>query len=172
MQASPGQEGFLKLLDAHRGILYKVANAYCTRREERGDLVQDIIVELWRAFPRYDPTRAAFSTWMYRIALNVAISAHRGAGRRVTDALSLDLSSMDFAAADRELASGDDSLQALQQLISTLDEISRALVLLYLEGYEQDEIAELTGLTASNVSTRLHRIKLRLHEQARSGKRS
>ena len=74
----PGQEAFLQLLDAHKGILYKVANAYCVRREERGDLVQDIIVELWRAYPRFEPTRAAVSTWMYRIALNVAISARRG----------------------------------------------------------------------------------------------
>lgn len=166
------QVDFIKLIDAHKGILYKVANAYCARREERGDLVQDIIVELWRAYPRYDGTRAAFSTWMYRIALNVAISAHRDAGRRVSEALSLDLGDMDFAATDRELASGDDGLHALQQLMASLDDISRALILLYLEGYEQDEIAELTGLSASNVSTRLHRIKQRLHEQAQNGKSS
>lgn len=168
----PGQEAFLQLLDAHKGILYKVANAYCVRREERGDLVQDIIVELWRAYPRFEPTRAAFSTWMYRIALNVAISAQRGAGRRLSDSLSLDVGSMDFAAADRELANGDDGLHALHQLMSSLDEISRALILLYVEGYEQDEIAELTGLSASNVSTRLQRIKQRLYEQANTRKSS
>ena len=72
---------------------------------------------------------------------------------------------MDFAAADAELAQGDDDLLALQQLLRSLDALSRALILLYLEGYEQNEIADLTGLTTTNVSTRLQRIKQKLQEQ-------
>lgn len=72
---------------------------------------------------------------------------------------------MDFAAADVAHAKSDDDLLALQQLLKSLDALSRALILLYLEGYEQNEIAELTGLTATNVSTRLQRIKQKLQEQ-------
>ena len=68
----------------------------------------------------------------------------------------------DLAAADRELASGDDDLHALHQMIATLEPINRALILLYLEGYGQEEIAELIGLTATNVATRIGRIKQQL----------
>jgi RNA polymerase sigma factor (sigma-70 family) len=159
------QDDFLAALNSHKGILYKVSNAYCARPEERNDLVQEIIVELWRAYPGFDAARAQFSTWMYRIALNVAISMHRGQTRRIHDALPLE-ALLDFAAADLELARGDDDLLALQQLLTSLDALSRALILLYLEGYEQNEIAELTGLTPTNVSTRLQRIKQKLAGQA------
>jgi len=169
------QDAFLAVLNAHKGILYKVSNAYCARPEDRNDLVQEIIVELWRAYSGFDATRAQFSTWMYRIALNVAISVHRGQTRRIQDAVSLDTMAvgalsidtlLNFAAADRELAKGNDDLLALQQLLANLDALSRALVLLYLEGYEQNEIAELTGLTPTNVSTRMQRIKQKLASRA------
>jgi len=118
---------------------------------------------------------------MYRIALNVAISVHRGQTRRIQDAVSLDTMAvgalsidtlLNFAAADRELAKGNDDLLALQQLLANLDALSRALVLLYLEGYEQNEIAELTGLTPTNVSTRMQRIKQKLASQASASEHS
>ncbi len=152
---------FLAHLDRHKALLYKVANAYCPRRENRGDLIQDIVLELWRAWPRYDG-RAAVSTWMYRIAVNVAISAFRGEGRRIRDALPIEEFGLDLAAADRMLDAEGDDLRALYQLIARLDEVNRALILLYLEGYGQDEIADMLGISASNVATRVNRIKQRL----------
>ena len=97
--------------------------------------------------------------------MNVAISAHRGSARRIVDALPIDEFGMDLAAADRELASGDDDLHALHQLIATLEPINRALILLYLEGYGQDEIAEMIGLSATNVATRIGRIKQQLQRE-------
>lgn len=174
MDRTSSQDAFLAALNAHKGILYKVSNAYCARPQDRNDLVQEIIVELWRAYPGFDPTRAQFSTWTYRIALNVAISVHRGVARRIHDALHIDTLPadilLDFAAADIALAKGNDDLLALQQLLASLDALSRALILLYLEGYEQSEIAELTGLTRTNVSTRLQRIKQKLAEQVSASK--
>jgi RNA polymerase sigma factor (sigma-70 family) len=155
-------DAFLGELQQHKAILFKVANAYCSRREDRGDLIQDITIELFTAYPKFDGRVARFSTWMYRIAMNVAISAHRGDNRRIRDALSIDEFGMDLAAADRELASGDDDLHALHQMIATLEPINRALILLYLEGYGQEEIAEMIGLTATNVATRIGRIKQQL----------
>lgn len=154
---------FLRQLDAHKGILYKIANAYCARREDRGDLIQDMVVELWRAWPRFDG-RAAFSTWMHRIAVNVAISLFRGNSRRVRDALPLEDFGMDLAAADRVLDAEGDDLRALHQMIARLDAINRALILLYLEGYGHDEIADMVGLTPTNVATRINRIKQRLQK--------
>lgn len=154
---------FLAHLDAHKGILYKIANAYCARREDRGDLIQDMVVELWRAWPRFDG-RAAFSTWMHRIAVNVAISLFRGDRRRIRDALPLEDFGMDLAAADRVLDAEGDDLRALHQLIARLDDINRALILLYLEGYGQEEIADMVGLTPTNVATRINRIKQKLQK--------
>jgi RNA polymerase sigma factor (sigma-70 family) len=162
MSARTDHDAFLALLQPHRAILYKVANAYCARREERGDLIQDIVMELWRAFPRFD-ARAAFSTWMHQIAVNVAISHFRGASRRVRDALPIEEFGMDLAAADRAM-DADHDLIALQQLIAQLEPVNRALILLYLEGYAQDEIATMMGLSATNVATRINRIKQRLQK--------
>ena len=149
---------FVALLQAHKGILYKVANAYCARREDRGDLIQDMILELWRAFPRFDG-RASFATWMHCVAMNVAISTHRSEGRRIRDALSLDEFGLDLAGADAVMDAEDAELRALHQLIAQLEPVDRAMVLLYLEGYGYDEIGEMVGSSASNVGTRINRIK-------------
>ena len=148
---------FVARLQAHKGILYKVANACCARREDRGDLIQDMILELWRAYPRYDG-RASFATWMHTVAMNVAISMHRSEGRRIRDALSLDEFGLDLAGADAVLEA-DPEVMELHRLIRQLPPLDRALVLLYLEGYGYDEIAAMVGLGASNVGTRLNRIK-------------
>ena len=153
---------FLADLTPHKAMLYQIANAYCSRREDRGDLIQEMIAELWRAYPRFDG-RAAFSTWMYQVAVNVAISHHRGESRRIRDALPIEDFGLDLAAADREL-DADHDLIALHQLIAQLDAINRALILLYLEGHGQEEIAAMIGLTPTNVATRINRIKLRLQK--------
>jgi RNA polymerase sigma-70 factor (ECF subfamily) len=155
------QTAFLETLDRHKGLLYKVANAYCARREDRGDLIQDVIAELWRAWPGFDG-RVAVSTWMCRIAMNVAISLHRGESRRIRNALPIEDFGMDLAAADAVLDAEGDDLRALHQLIARLEPIDRALILLWLEGHSQDDIGELLGMSTSNVSTRIHRIKQRL----------
>ena len=75
------QERFVLLLQEHKKIIYKVANAYCGNADYRADLEQEIMAQLWRSFERYDD-RYRFSTWMYRVALNVAISFSRSAARR------------------------------------------------------------------------------------------
>lgn len=152
---------FLADLTPHKGMLYQVANAYCSRREDRGDLIQDMIAELWRAYPRFDQ-RAAFSTFLHRIAVNVAISFYRGENRRIRDALPIEEFGMDLAAADRVFDAQGEDLHALHQLIARLDEINRALILLYLQGYSLEELAQMVGLTVSNVATRINRIKTRL----------
>lgn len=161
MSAAPSQDTFVALLDRHKPILYKVASAYCSRREDRGDLIQDIVVELWRAYPRYDG-RAAFSTFMHRIAVNVAISHYRGESRRIRDAEPIEEFAFDLAAADRVMDAAGDDVLALRQWIAQLDEVNRALMLLFLEGYDHEAIGAMLGMSAANVGTRLHRIKQKL----------
>src|SRR3546814_20351390 len=89
-------QAFGELLQQHRGIVFKVANAYARSAEDRDDLAQEIAVQLWRAWPGYDPARR-FSTWMYRIALNVALSFLRSHGHRRRHAVPLDEAVHDMA---------------------------------------------------------------------------
>jgi RNA polymerase sigma factor (sigma-70 family) len=123
--------------------------------------VQDIAVQLWRSFPGFDG-RAAPSTWAWRVATNVAISHRRQERRRLRDTLPLDFA---YDIADETFADDTAPSRELRALIDTLDDMSRALVLFYLEGFDHAEIAALLGTTASNVGTRLDRIKARLKAQ-------
>ncbi|MBL8299152.1 MAG: RNA polymerase sigma factor [Rhodanobacteraceae bacterium] len=169
MSTTHRDDAFLAQLQQHKAILYKVANAYCRRREDRGDLIQEILVELWQAWPRFD-RGAVFAGWMQRIAINVAISFFRGESRRIRDALPIEDFGMNLAAADRVVDAEGDDLRALHQLIARLDEVNRALILLYLEGYSQEEMASLVGLSATNVATRINRIKQKLQRDYAAAK--
>ncbi|MBV8519654.1 MAG: RNA polymerase sigma factor [Acidobacteria bacterium] len=158
-------ERFVTLLERHKRILYKVASAYCANAEDRRDLAQEIVVQLWRSFPRYDE-RFKFSTWMYRIAMNVAISSLRGSSRGARQTVPLDdVELIDFAAADRLMGEAGDGVRVLQRLVAKLDELSRALLVLYIEGYSHAESAEILGITATNAATRINRVKNKLKEE-------
>ena len=126
-------------LEAHRGIVFKVAASYSRDREDREDLVQEIVLQLWRAFPSYQEARP-FSTWMYRVALNVAITFARRSRPRA-ETLSEDIAT----------AQKDSRSEALQHCLEQLDDLSRALMLLYLEERGYAEIAEILGLSETNV---------------------
>ena len=164
MTALPDQERFLALLEEHRKILYKVANSYCRDPEDRRDLVQEIVVQLWRSFGRFDE-RAGFSAWMYRIAMNVAISFYRSESRRERRTELVEESVLEILAVDR--ASSDDAPDEIRQLhrfIGQLDELNRALVILYLDGNSHETIGEILGISTTNVGTRIGRIKERLRK--------
>jgi RNA polymerase sigma-70 factor (ECF subfamily) len=154
---------FGELLERHRGIVFKVANTYARHPDDRADLAQEIAAQLWRAFPAYDAGRT-FSTWMYRIALNVAISFVRSDSQRRRHAVPLDDGLHDVAdghAADPE---ADAQVRALYRFIAQLDPLNRALLLLYLEERSQREIADILGITESNVSTKISRLKQRIRD--------
>src|SRR5271168_985458 len=122
------QEQFQSLVDEHKKILYKVCNSYCRNRDDREDLAQEIMIQLWRSFGSFDG-RARFSTWMYRIALNVAISFYRRESNRTRFVLSnetLLLNAVD------ETANPPAEIQVLYESIERLDPLNKALVLLYL----------------------------------------
>lgn len=163
---SSSEEAFLRHLEPCKAILYKVAYTYCRDAEERRDLVQEMVMQCWRSFPRFDEAAGVkFSTWMYRVAMNVAISRFRTEKREVRDTVPLDEFALDLAAADQLDEKQSDNLRVLRQLIDGMDELNRALVLLFLEGFDSDEIAAMVGISASNVSTRMSRIKQKLTEQ-------
>jgi len=117
-------------------------------------------VQSWRAFPSYDAARS-FSTWMYRVALNVAISYRRSAGSRDRHLALVDQARL-AAIPDPAATEPDDRLRELYRAIDHLDDLNRALVLLYLEGRDYREIAEVLGITETNVATKLNRLKERM----------
>src|SRR5437588_7801320 len=135
---------FVTLVDEHKAICAKVANAYCRARDDRGDLLQEMVIQLWRSFDRFDE-RQRFSTWMYRVAMNVAISFHRRESRRQRDVVPLDNLGFELAAADQALDTAPADLQKLQRLIHELAPLDRALMLLYLDGHSHEDTAALMG---------------------------
>jgi RNA polymerase sigma-70 factor (ECF subfamily) len=157
MDSTDKTEQFLTVIQANKGIIYKVANAYCHNAEDRKDLVQEIIVQLWRSFDNYNDSYK-YSTWMYRISLNVAISFYRKENRRKQIAYPLPGSILDFA--DPGIATEIEAdVGFLQQFIAELKELDKALLLLYLEEKSHREIADITGLSVTNVATKIGRIK-------------
>ena len=155
---------FSALLQRHAGIVFKVANSYARGAEDRADLAQEIAAQLWRAYPKYDDARS-FTTWMYRVALNVAIGHVRSQSlRNRHDAVPLDdgLHDMADAGVDHERAQ---HLRLLQAFIARQPPLDRALLLLYLDERPQREIAEILGISESNVSTRVGRLKQRIRDE-------
>src|ERR1700730_2599692 len=124
------KEALLRLLDQHAGIIRKVAAGYSSTLADRHDLTQEISLQLWKAYPRYSPERP-FSTWMYRIALNVAISFLRSNTRPLRQTVPLD--EVDIADESAGAREPDERIPILHSVIAALDPLNRALLLLYLD---------------------------------------
>ena len=156
------RESFQTLLQAHRGIVAKVAGTYAWHPDDRDDLMQDIAAQLWRAWPNYDPARP-FATWMYRIALNVAISDVRSRTRAPSSEV-WNEDHHDVADPHAHDHEGRQQVDLLYRFIQSQPPLDRALLLLYLEDRPQREIAEILGITESNVSTKIGRLKQRIQQ--------
>ena len=152
---------FVGLLEENRKIVYKVATTYTRNRADREDLAQEIVVQLWRSFDRFDEGYR-FSTWMYRVALNVAISFYRRENRRSRSEVSAENAVLEVASLASEPKEMDDEIQLLRQLIEQLDELDRAVIILYLDGHPYSTISEILGISETNVGTKISRIKLKL----------
>ncbi len=169
MTTARDKAAFLTLLNDHKGIIYKIANAYGHRPEDREDLVQEITLQAWRSYPRYDSTYKV-STWLYRIALNVAISWFRKKDVRQKRELALEgkiEQRVDDSSADDEK---EENLQTLHRFIGELKVLDKALMLLYLEDKSYEEIAEILHVSKTNVATKISRIKQKLKQRFASQK--
>jgi RNA polymerase sigma factor (sigma-70 family) len=156
--ATPEQEEqFLLLIEQNKGIIYKIANSFRKDGEDKKDLVQEIIVQLWRAYPGFDG-RSKISTWMYCVALNVAIASYRKDKKENEVMLPMHESILEFAE-ENETDDNEGHLKLLQQLISEMKELDRALMLLYLEEKSGKEMAEILGLSETNIRTKINRLK-------------
>jgi RNA polymerase sigma factor (sigma-70 family) len=153
---------FNEILEQHKGILFKVSRMYCQNEVDRQDLCQEIRIQIWRSLHNYND-KYKMSTWLYRISLNVAISFYRKNIRReVTNIpLSEDISQIQ----ESETTEKEHNLNLLEQFISELNDLDKALMLLYLEDKSHAEIADILGISVSNVSTKAGRIKERLRNR-------
>lgn len=152
------QDEFNSLLKRHAGLIYRVALTYCRNPTDREDVIQEIAVQLWKSLDHYDK-RFRESTWIYRIAINVAISFHRRERRHSQQRTSIDGSGEAIAATPIE---PNHDLELLMRHVEELADMDRALILLYLEGTDHASIADILGISVSNVGTKLQRIKTKL----------
>ena len=153
------QQFFQVTIEQHKGILFKVARAYCPDEDDRQDLLQEMMIQVWQSIHKYNDLYQ-ISTWLYRISLNVAISFYRKnasrAGRfRVLDEQTEQVPTEDKSEDERQL-------YLLEHFIGELKEIDKALIILYLEDKSHTEIAEILGMSVSNVGTKIGRIKDKL----------
>ena len=154
---------FAALLEVNRRLIFKVANTYGRGLDDIEDLAQEIAAQSWRAYPTYDPARS-FSTWLYRIALNVAISWLRVEAPRRRRSVPYEADLHDPPVNDAFDA--DDGTRILRGFIDSQGPLDRALLLLYLEERPNNEIAEILGITGTNVTTKINRLKERLRAYA------
>jgi RNA polymerase sigma-70 factor (ECF subfamily) len=150
------RQHFRNIIEQHKGILFKVARAYCPNEDDRQDLIQEMMIQIWQSIHRYN-NQNSISTWLYRISLNVAISFYRKTAIRTNKHTTLNEQTKQIPT--EEKTTGERQLNLLEQFISELKEFDKALMILYLEDKSHAEIAEILGMTVSNVGTKIGRIK-------------
>ncbi len=160
------ENSFMHFLTGYKKLIIKVAGIYVQHSEERKDLVQEITLQLWKAWPRYNP-EFALSTWAYRIALNVSISYLRKEKSRKLKHEAYESQWDILHWEDKNL---NKQLEQLYSLLEHLRLLDKAIIILSLEGKKNKEISEVMGITATNVSTKLQRIKEQLKKQYQQSK--
>jgi len=153
---------FQEIIEQYKGILFKVARAYCPNEDDRQDLIQEIMIQTWQSIHKYND-QYKISTWLYRISLNVAISFYRKSSTRAKKYTALNEQLVEIP--DEDKSESERRLNLLEQFISELKEIDKALMILYLEDKSHTEIAEILGMSVSNVGTKIGRLKNKLKSQ-------
>jgi len=159
-----GNQGFLALVNENRPRILKICRVYAWNREDQDDLYQEILIQIWRSLPSLKEAAHA-DTWLYRVALNTAISfLRKRAARKAASTLSFDHEQLSRVADEHQVASQEDSpqLAALYESIAKLDEVEKALITLFLEDLSYEQMAEVLGISPSHVGVMLHRVKKKL----------
>ncbi|MCE7992956.1 MAG: sigma-70 family RNA polymerase sigma factor [Roseivirga sp.] len=150
------EETFLELIEEHQQIIHRVCGIYRDSPEDREDLFQEVVFQLWKAYPAYE-ARSKFTTWMYRIALNTAMAVFRK--KEVAMDLEEDMGRKYGAVGQTSVSENEERLyESLRQL----NDAEKAIVSLYLEDYSHREIGEIIGISENYVGVRMNRIKQKL----------
>lgn len=153
------QKKFLQLLEENQNIAHKICRLYTNDQDSHNDLFQEITIQLWKAYPKFRGD-AKFSTWMYRVALNTAITIYRKSKRSVQ---TTPFDSVDFKISDQDDADTmDENITVMYSAIKQLNDIDKALVFLYLEDKNYKEISDTLGISEVNARVKMNRIKTKL----------
>ncbi len=153
------EKEFLEIIQKNQGIIHKVCNIYCDVQEDRNDLFQEIVAQLWKSYPSFRK-ESKFSTWMYRVALNTAITSFKKTKRRPDQNR---LTSDNYQIVDEGYnTETEDNIKQLHRAVAQLTGIEKSIVLLYFENKKYEEIAEITGITQNYVRVKMNRIKKKL----------
>ena len=155
----PSEHNFVELLEKHQNIVHKVCRLYTDNYDAHNDLFQEITIQLWKAFPKFRGD-SKFTTWMYRVGLNTAITLYRKSKRRIKtqefDAIQFKISAEEYDSTEEE------QLKLMYQAVHQLNDIEKALVFLYLEDKDYREISDTLGISEVNARVKMNRVKKKL----------
>ncbi|MEP6749052.1 MAG: RNA polymerase sigma factor [Bacteroidota bacterium] len=157
------EKKFIQAIEQNQKIIYKVCNLYMNNEQDKKDLFQEIVLSAWKGFSNFKGD-AKFSTWLYRVALNTAITFYRKEKRQI-----------ETAAYEERYATiisdtpfkDEEQLIAMHKSIAELSKIDKGLVMLYLEDYSYNDIGDIMGISPNNVAVKMNRIKLKLKESSK-----
>ena len=152
------EKEFIELIKSHQGILHKICNIYFLRDPYKEDYYQEILIRLWKSYPSFK-NQSAFSTWLYRVALNTAIDIIR---KQCLLPKHTELSIAEYNIAENRNNGESDKKDKLYLAINLLSEMEKAIIILYLEDFNYKEIAEITGISENYAGVRINRIKAQL----------
>lgn len=151
---------FLDQIEKHKGILYKVSKMYMDNQEDQNDLYQEIILQLWKSYTRFQG-QSQFSTWMYRVALNTAITYFKKAKHVVERNEAFDDKVKNLQSSEVDMVV-ESQVQYLYNAIYLLNDVEKALIFLYLEGFSHQDIGRNLGISEGNARVKLNRTKSKL----------
>jgi len=149
----------LQIIKENQGIIHKVCNMYCDYEEDRNDLFQEVVAQLWKSYPSFR-RESKVSTWMYRVALNTAITSFKKNKRR-PDQSRLTYENIEMVDEKYDTTT-DENIKQLHRAVARLTGVEKSIILLYLENKKYEEIAEITGITQNYVRVKMNRIKKKL----------
>ena len=150
---------FAQVISQNQGILHKVSSLYCNDAEEKKDLFQEILYQLWRSYPSFRQ-ESKISTWIYRVALNTAITfLRKQKSRPEKNSLAEKFPEVQD---ENEQEMHERQFNMMYKSIEKLERVEKAIIMLYLEGSSYEEIAEIIGITSNHVGVKLNRVKIKL----------
>lgn len=152
------EESFTRIIKENEGVIFKITTIYTQNDQDQKDLYQEIVYQLWKSFDSFR-NESKISTWMYRVALNTAIN-QLNKGKKYSNTTGID--QVVLRQTENYDADFENRLKIVYQHIHQLNILEKGLILLLLEGKKYQEISEITGLTETNVGTRISRIKQKL----------
>ena len=155
------KERFIAAIKENEGFIYKIASVYTNNTDDKNDLVQEIIYQLWKSFDSFNH-QSSLNTWMYRVALNVAIFQLKVSKKSIST-IPIDEQITNYQ--EKDDSDNDERWEIFRDQIDTLNLLDKGIVLLYLDNKSYEEIAAIVGITKTNVATKLSRIKEKLKTQ-------